>query len=170
MKVAASASHERDPGTWRNIKTTSALAPVMDQKRSLRWAGRYFLYTTALSLVGIAFVALGAYFAYSGLVLGPETIFGFRYPHFTTQTFLGLVPAVFGIAIWRLGKAWALYHTMTGAMTEELGDTFDTEHVKSDIVAVLDDRLSDMQQDLQSVNRELRNVKQTDGFEFGSEE
>ena len=142
----------------------------MDQKRSLRFAGRYFLYTTALSLLGLALVALGGYLVYSGLILGPETIAGYRYPHFTMTSYLGLLPIVLGLAIWRLGKAWALYHTMTGAMAEELGDTFDTEHVKSDIVAVLDDRLADMQQDLQSVNRELRNVKQADGFEFGSEE
>ncbi|MFB6085403.1 MAG: hypothetical protein ABEJ84_01140 [Halodesulfurarchaeum sp.] len=142
----------------------------MDQKRSLRWAVRYFLSTTALSLLGVALVGLGGYLVYSGLVLGPDTLFGFRYPHFTTQSYLGLLPVVLGLAVWRLGKAWALYHTMTGAMEEELGDTFDTEHVKSDIVAVLDDRLADMQQDLQSVNRELREVKQDDDFEFGSED
>ncbi|MDZ7849268.1 MAG: hypothetical protein U5K70_00120 [Halodesulfurarchaeum sp.] len=142
----------------------------MDQKRSLRWAGRYFLFTTALSLLGVAIVGLGGYLVSSGLVLGPDTIFGFRYPHFTTRSYLGLVPVVLGLAVWRLGKAWALYHTMTGAMAEELGDTFDTEHVKSDIVAVLDDRLADMQQDLQSANRELRELKREDGFEFGSED
>ncbi|MFP4531007.1 MAG: hypothetical protein ACLFNC_06930 [Halodesulfurarchaeum sp.] len=142
----------------------------MDKKRSLRWAGRYFLFTTAFSLLGLAIAGLGGYLVYSGLVLGPETIFGFRYPHFTTQSYLGLVPVVLGLAVWRLGKSWAFYHTMTGAMEAELGDTFDTEHVKSDIVAVLDDRLADMQQDLQSVNRELREVKKDDGFEFGSED
>jgi hypothetical protein len=59
--------------------------------------------------------------------------------------------------------------TLTGAVEEQLTDTFDTEHVKSDIVSVLDDRLADMQQDLQSVNRELREATSDDAeadFEF----
>jgi hypothetical protein len=139
----------------------------MDRSRSLRFAGRYFLYTTGLSLLGLALVALGGYLAYSGLVLGPGSMYGIPYPHPTTQTYLGVIPALLGVLVWRAGKAWALYHTFAGAMSEELGDTYDTEHVKSDIVAVLDDRLSDMQQDLQSVNREVRDLKGAEEFDFG---
>ena len=134
----------------------------MDRKRALNFAGKYFLLTSGLALLGIALVAAGAYVAYvqgtGNLVAG--------IPRPTTGSLLGLIPAILGIAIWRGGKAWALYLTLTGAMEEELGDTFDTEHVKSDIVAVLDDRLSDMQQDLQSVNRELRDIKQKEEFDF----
>ncbi|MFW5900452.1 MAG: hypothetical protein ACOCTH_01585 [Halodesulfurarchaeum sp.] len=141
----------------------------MDPKRSLNFAGRYFLYTTGLSLLGLAVLALGGYLLVGGLTLGPETIYGYPYPHFTTQSYLAVLPIIFGLAIWRLGKAWALYHSFSNALAAELSDTYDTEHVKSDIVAVLDDRLADMQQDLQSVNRELRSVKQADEFEFGSE-
>jgi hypothetical protein len=37
--------------------------------------------------------------------------------------------------------------------------------VKSEILAVLDERLSDMQQDLQGVQRELREGEETD-FDF----
>jgi hypothetical protein len=142
----------------------------MDQKRSLRFASWYFLYTTGLSLLGLVIVGVGGYLFVGGLTFGPEAIYGYPHPHATTQSYLGIVPVILGLAVWRLGKAWALYHTLTGAIAEDLGETYDTEHVKSDIVAVLDDRLSDMQQDLQSVNRELRNIKQADEFEFGSEE
>ncbi len=139
----------------------------MDRTRSLRWAGRYFLYTVAASLGGLLLVGLGGYLLATGLTFGGGSMWGIPIPSATTQAYLSVVPIGLGIAIYRFGKAWALYQTMTGAMEEELGDTFDTEHVKSDIVAVLDDRLSDMQQDLQSVNRELRSLKQEDSFEFG---
>ncbi|MFB6110284.1 MAG: hypothetical protein ABEJ60_05350 [Halodesulfurarchaeum sp.] len=142
----------------------------MDRTRSLRFAGRYFLYTTGLALLGLALVALGGYLAYSGLVFGPGSFYGVPVPHLTTRAVLGVVPALLGVIVWRVGKAWALYHTLAGAMSEELGETYDTEHVKSDIVSVLDDRLSDMQQDLQSVNREVRDLKGAEEFDFGSKE
>jgi hypothetical protein len=79
----------------------------------------------------------------------------------------GLALAALGIAVYRFGESWALYTTLTAAHEEALADTYDTERVKSDIVSVLDDRLSDMQNDLQSVNRELRKLKEEDAFEFG---
>ncbi len=135
---------------------------AMDQKRSLVWAGKYFLITSALAIVGVGLVALGVYLAFqqtSGTI-------AFGIPRPTSSSLVGLVPAIIGLAIWRAGKAWAMYLTLTGAIEEELADTYDTEHVKSDIVAVLDDRLADMQQDLQSVNREIRNLKQAEDFEF----
>jgi hypothetical protein len=78
----------------------------------------------------------------------------------------GLVLAVAGVAIYRFGESWALYTTLTAAHEEALSTTFDTERVKADIVSVLDDRLADMQNDLQSVNRELRKLKEDDAFDF----
>ncbi|MFW5965325.1 MAG: hypothetical protein ACOCY6_04450 [Halodesulfurarchaeum sp.] len=142
----------------------------MERSRSLRWAGRYFLYTTGLAILGLAFVAVGGYLLYTGLLLGPERIAGVPYPHLSTQSYVGLVPLILGVAIWRFGKAWALYHTLTGAVREELGEEYDTEHVKSDIATLLDDRLSDMQQDIQSINRELRSIKGAAEFEFSKDD
>jgi hypothetical protein len=142
----------------------------MDHSRALRFSGRYFLYTTLAGLLGLIAVAAGGYLIATGISLGPAGMNGIPLPVVSSQAYLGLVPIVLGVAIWRLGKAWALYTTLTGAMAEELEDTYDTEHVKSDIVAVLDDRLADMQQDLQSVNREVRDLKADEEFEFGGPE
>ncbi|MFB6112704.1 MAG: hypothetical protein ABEJ58_01220 [Halodesulfurarchaeum sp.] len=139
----------------------------MERKRALLWAGKYFLLTSGLSIVGLALVGAGTYFVYQ---FGVGNLYGLGIPAPTTgRSIGGLVAIVVGIAIWRGGKAWALYLTMTGALQEELGETFDTEHVKSDIVSVLDERLADMQQDVQSVNRELRSVTESSDFEFGDE-
>jgi len=137
----------------------------MERKRALNWAGKYFLLTTVLGLVGITLVAIGGYVAYTQ---ASGSLYGFPRP--TVRSLVGLVPILLGIVVWRAGKAWALYLTLTGAMEDELGDTFDTEHVKSDIVAVLDDRLADMQQDLQSVNREIRNLKDKGEFDFSQDD
>ncbi|MFB6154168.1 MAG: hypothetical protein ABEJ27_07950 [Halodesulfurarchaeum sp.] len=136
----------------------------MERKRALSWAGRYYLIASALAIVGLLFVGGGAYLAYTQSLLW--TRFGIPMPPLSGRTVGGVLLLVIGLVIWRGGKAWALYLTLTGAIEEDLADTFDTEHVKSDIVAVLDDRLSDMQQDLQSVNRELRDLKGGSEFEF----
>ncbi|MFB6124658.1 MAG: hypothetical protein ABEJ59_01700 [Halanaeroarchaeum sp.] len=137
----------------------------MESRRALAWAGRYFLFTAAFALVGAALVGVGL--GYGGL----QAWGIYQQPNAGAMAALTgsvayLAVAVLGILVWRFGKALSLYMTLTGAMEEQLSGTFDTEHVKSDIVAVLDDRLADMQQDLQSVNRELREVKQEADFEF----
>lgn len=140
----------------------------MERKRALSWAGKYFLLTSVLSIVGIALVGAGLYIAY---LFGVGNFYNLGVPApITSKSLGGLALAVVGIVVWRAGKAWAFYLTMAGAMEDQLGETFDTEHVKSDIVAVLDDRLSDMQHDVQSVNRELRDVKDSGGFEFGEDD
>lgn len=135
----------------------------MDWKRSLTWAGKYFLITSGLALVGVGLIGVGLYVAWTQ---GAGNLYGLGIPGPTAGSYLGLVPIILGVAIWRAGKSWALYMTLTGAMEEQLAETYDTEHIKSDIVSVLDDRLSDMQHDLQSVNRELRKLKESEEFEF----
>ncbi|GGL32045.1 hypothetical protein GCM10009037_14630 [Halarchaeum grantii] len=129
----------------------------MNWKRAFRWAGAYFVWTVLFALVGVALVAGGAYLLAANATptaVGPATV-----PVPTSAGLPGLALLVAGVAVYRFGKAWALYRTLTGAVSEDVADTYDTQRVKSDIVSVLDDRLSDMQQDLQSVNREMRELK-----------
>jgi hypothetical protein len=135
----------------------------MDTKRSAVHAGKYFAVTTLFAVVGLALVAVGAIL--SEPALDTETTSGL-----VSAILPGAALAIVGIVIYRFGKAWALYKTLTAAHEEALADTFDTQRVKSDIVSVLDDRLADMQTDLQSVNRELRKLKEDDQFDFGGPE
>jgi hypothetical protein len=135
----------------------------MDTKRSAVHAGKYFAVTTLFAVVGLALVTVGAIL--SEPALDTETTSGL-----VSAILPGAALAIVGIVIYRFGKAWALYKTLTAAHEEALADTFDTQRVKSDIVSVLDDRLADMQTDLQSVNRELRKLKEDDQFDFGGPE
>lgn len=138
----------------------------MDTKRAAVHAGKYFLLTSVFAVVGLAFVA-------GGVALGGLEAWGILAsdPAATGAALSaaapGIVLAVVGLLVYRFGKAWALYKTLTAAHEDALADTFDTQHVKSDIVSVLDSRLSDMQNDLQSVNRELRKLRDDDQFDFG---
>jgi ABC-type proline/glycine betaine transport system permease subunit len=135
----------------------------MDAKRSAVHAGKYFLLTTLLAVVALALVGYGAV-----LASDPALADGLTTSERVSQALPGLALAVVGVALYRFGESWALYATLTDAHEEALADTYDTERVKADIVSVLDNRLSDMQNDLQSVNRELRKLREDDAFDFGS--
>lgn len=139
----------------------------MDAKRAFRWSGYYFALTTVATVVGLALVGVG-------VVMGIQA----GYDAYQTGAALsaalrtaapGLLVAFVGIAAWRLGKAWALYLTLTGAVEEELSDEYDTEHVKADILSVLDDRLADIQQDIQQTNRNVRDLARDEAAEAGAE-
>ncbi|MFC3478439.1 hypothetical protein [Halobacterium litoreum] len=135
----------------------------MDAKRSAVHAGKYFAVTTLFAVVGLGIAAAGAMLAEPAL--DTDSVGAF-----VSAAAPGIAVAVVGIAVYRFGKAWALYKTLTAAHEEALAETFDTQRVKSDIVSVLDDRLSDMQTDLQSVNRELRKLRDDDAFDFSEAE
>lgn len=133
----------------------------MDAKRALQWSGYYFVLSTVFAAVGLVFVGAGA-------VVGVEpAIDAYRADASTTAVLrtgaLGLVLVLFGLGVWRLGKAWAFYRTLTAAVEEELSETFDTEHVKSDILSVLDDRLADMQRDVKGVHSDVAAVRESLG-------
>lgn len=131
----------------------------MDAKRATVHSGKYFLITTLFALVGLGFVAAGAVLSQPALETEtPSALISALVP--------GIALATVGLLVYRFGKGWALYKTLTAAHEEALADTFDTQRVKSDIVSVVDERLSDMQTDLQSVNRELRKIREDDAYDF----
>lgn len=138
----------------------------MDAKRSFRWAGYYYLLTVAATLVGFVFVAVGLWVggieAYQAWADGAGAVAALG------DAVVALIPIAIGVAVWRFGKAWAMYATLTGAVEAELAETYDNERVKSEILSVLDERLAEMQSDLQTVNRNVNKLRTEDdaGFEF----
>ncbi|MFB6093499.1 MAG: hypothetical protein ABEJ77_00970 [Halanaeroarchaeum sp.] len=136
----------------------------MESRRALAWSARYFLVSALFAVVGAVLVGVGL--GYGGLQALELYRSSGSAVTAATGAAVSLLPALLGVVVWRFGRAFALYMTLTGAVEEQLADTFDTEHVKSDIVSVLDDRLSDMQHDLQSVNREIRELKEESEGDF----
>lgn len=128
----------------------------MDAKRAARWTGYYWLYLTAATLLGGGMTVAGFGMTYQTLDSQQWQSWG----PFLTEAAPWLVLGVVGVAVYRFGSAFALYHTLSRAMAEELSSTYDTEKVKSDILSVLDQRLADMQSDIQKV------ADDDDEFEF----
>lgn len=141
----------------------------MDSRRAARWAGRY--------LLGWVFVTLLAGgLLVAGIELGVEQVYDtYQGSNDVTTDVLtdaapGLFVALLGVLVWQFGTAFVLFQTFGAALRAELAETYDTEQVKSDILQVLDGRLSDMQQDLQGVNRDIRELQDSDeSFDFQDE-
>lgn len=139
----------------------------MDAKRTLRWASYYFALSTLAALVGFAIVGVGA-------ALGLTTAYGMisdgaGYGAVARTAAPGLVVALIGIVAWRIGSAAAFYWTLTGAVDDEMGERFDSERVKSEILSVLDERLSDMQFEVEQTRRKIDDANREDAaseFEF----
>ncbi|WP_256392429.1 hypothetical protein [Natronoarchaeum rubrum] len=62
---------------------------------------------------------------------------------------------VLGFAVWQVGKTAAFYKTLTQATEAEMADRFDTQTVKSEILAALDEQLSDLHADVETTRRQV---------------
>ncbi|MFC4549036.1 MULTISPECIES: hypothetical protein [Halorussus] len=140
----------------------------MDASSSLRWAV-YFV-----ALAGVA-TLLGAGFLGVGVVLG----LGAAYDQLASGAGLGtaaataapgLVVVFLGVLLWAVGVAAAFFKVVTEATEAQMRERFDGERVKSDILSVLDERLSEVEHDAAETRRQVAEMKREDsaeGFEFG---
>lgn len=135
----------------------------MDTTRSLRWAGYYVAVSTLAALVGLAFVGIGVTVGLSSAVsmyiegAGMDAVLGTAAP--------GIAVVLLGLLVWKLIAAVAFYKTMTGAVDEEMRERFDSERVKSEILSVLDDRLSDMQYEVELMRKDVNALNQEEAAE-----
>lgn len=67
-----------------------------------------------------------------------------------------------GIAVWLLGKSYALYLTMPRATGQAAVDEFDMKQVRSEVLDALDERLSTIEDDLEATRRSVADLKRND--------
>lgn len=143
----------------------------MDANRSIRWALYYVALAGVATVVGGGLVVAGASFglasAYGqvadGAALG--SVVGTAAP--------GLAVAVVGALIWVVGSVAAFVKVFTEAVDEQMRERFDSEKVKSEILSVLDDRLSEVEHDAAETRRKVAELKREDAaeeFEFGTQD
>lgn len=140
----------------------------MHPKRSILWAALYAVVASVATIVGIAIVA-------TGLAIGGQEVYDtYQATGDVTSAVLidaapGLLVVLVGIVVWRLGTGLALFVTIPGALKEELSETYDNEQVKSEILTVLDDRLAEMEREVQGLRRDEyeEDDEYGDGFQLG---
>lgn len=140
----------------------------MHPKRSVFWAGLYAVVASVATVLGIAIIA-------AGLAIGGQEVYEtYQATGDVANTVLvdaapGLLVVLLGIIVWRLGTGLALFVTIPGALKEELSETYDNEQVKSEILTVLDDRLAEMEREVQGLRRDEyeEDDEYGGGFELG---
>jgi len=133
-------------------------------RNALYWSALYTLAWALAAAIGLALIG-GGYFL--GIDEAVDMVQNSEPLTDVLRTAApGLAVAFLGLVCYRAISAWAQYRTLIPAVRADLAETYDNEKVKSEILAVLDERLSDMQQDLQGVQRELREVDDDTDFEF----
>jgi len=136
----------------------------MVSNRALYWSALYTLAWALAAAIGLALIG-GGYFL--GIDVAVDMVHdGEPLTDVLRTAAPGLAVAFLGLVVWRAISAWAKYRTLLPAIRGDLEETYDNEKVKSEILAVLDERLSDMQQDLQGVQRELREADDDTDFQF----
>jgi len=136
---------------------------------ALRWAGIYLgmwilvtviaggLVAAGLALNGLRAVGLGVY--------TPDALQGG-----TAIPAAGIVLIGVGALVFQFGTAVAGFKAGVGAIESETAKHFDPESMKSDILAVLDDRLADMHQEISQTRQLVNRMGREDAseeFEFG---
>ena len=141
----------------------------MQTRTALKWAGIYLgmwiLVTAIAGGLVVAGVALDGLDAVGLGVYTPDTFQGG-----TAIPSAGIVLVAVGVLVFQFGTAVAGFKTGVGAIESETAEHFDPESMKSDILAVLDDRLADIHQEVsqtrQLVNR-MGREDATEEFDFG---
>ncbi len=138
----------------------------MQLTTSLRWALYYRGLALVSFLVGAAVAAAGVWIglydvlvAVLDLASGGGTVSDALA---SSRPIAGGALVVLGFAIWQLGKTAAFYKTLTQATESEMADRFDTQTVKSEILAALDEQLSDLHADVETTRRQVSRLNQED--------
>lgn len=139
----------------------------MEYQRTVKWGTIFFV---ALLLLTVASAAI----ATLGVGLGGLRLVGYYY---STPVWLRLwfYPRV-GLGViflagifWCYGSILLFYYTFAILVQEQTSGQLDTETLKSDILAVLDDRLADMHQETTQTRRLIDRISREDAasdFDF----
>ena len=143
----------------------------MSEANPSKSAAVYAVVWTVALVVGGAIAAAGAarwlFPAYGLYAGGAPTTVALR----TAAPGLGLV--LVGLLVFKVPSAVVRYRTLAASLGAETAERLDTEAMKSDILAVLDDRLADIKEDTRRARQTVERGSREDAadeFEFTGEE
>lgn len=131
----------------------------MDATQAFRWSLYYRLLASLSFLLGLAIIVGTLWIGAGNMLVSLITDFGggIESPNYPIVSVIGFF---LGILVWQVGKATAFYKTLVDATQTELQDDLDHEAMKSDMLEVLDERLSDMHAEVEQTRRGVNRLQQ----------
>lgn len=139
----------------------------MENVEALKWAGMATGLAVAATIIAGGIAGLGV--AIGGLrVVGT---FGYEWLARSVGIYPrgGFALLILGVIVWWFGVSASFFKAGVGAIEARTADALDTEAMKSDILAVLDDRLAEMQEEVNQTRRLVDRLSRDDAaseFEF----
>lgn len=127
----------------------------MQLTEAVRWTLYYRGIALVSFVVGAALAGVGIWFGFLDLLLAQAPGESGGGTPETTNLVAGGLLILFGLIVWQLGKTAAFYKTVTEATESQMADRFDTQVVKSEILTVLDDRLSDIHDEVETTRQHV---------------
>ena len=131
----------------------------MDGTQALRWSLYYRLLASLSFVIGLGIAVAGLWIGVGNSIesLLVDLEGGVEQPNSPALAGVGVVV---GVLVWQVGKATAFYKTIVGATQSELEDDLDHEAMKSDMLEVIDERLSDMHAEVEQARRGVNRLQQ----------
>jgi hypothetical protein len=130
----------------------------MKLKSALRWTAIYRAVTLTSGVVMLAMVGASLYLGLDDtvrtLVYGNPWSLRGQIGRVAAQVLLVVV----GFVQWQLLTTVAYFKTLTEATEEQMAERFDSEKVKSEVLSVLDDRLAEMQTELERTRKQVEDL------------
>jgi len=127
----------------------------MQLTEALRWTIYYRGIALVSFLIGAALAAVGVWYGFVDIVLSQLPGTAGNATVDVTGLAVGTALILLGFVVWQIGKTAAFYMTLTEATENQMADRLDTQTVKSEILEVLDDRLSDIHTDVETTRQQV---------------
>ena len=135
----------------------------LDLRRPIRWAVLYRAFATGALALGLVLVGLGVLAGFGTAVttlvtdpLNPGPAIEQANPLVT------IAFALVGLVVWQVGKTVALFLTLPRAAGRSAARQIDTAKLRSEVLKGLDERLAEMQTDVQETRRNVQELKRAE--------
>lgn len=132
----------------------------MEPREALKWTLLYRGISIGAFALGGVLIAAGVFLGFASAV---RTLF--TDPAGAVEAANPLVTIAFGVlglAVWQVGKTYALFVTVPEAAGRAAAEEFDTEHLRSELLESIDDHLSDLQVDVEETRRNVQELKRAE--------
>lgn len=135
----------------------------LDLRSPFRWAVLYRAFATGALFFGLLLVIVGVFAGFGSAAISLVTDPLNPGPAIEqANPLITLAVAVVGFVVWQVGKTYALFATLPQAAGRSATEQFNSAKLRSEVLEGLDERLAEMQTDIEETRRNVQELKRTD--------